>query len=287
MSHEFAMTNLEASPRAWGRSFVLASLLHGAVAAWILWRIGVAPSFVDLTPRTEPLVQSEFVTDESSMIEASTLPEPSESPVSDTAIEPGFDFVRRAAESILAAARKPAGPTALTELERRASQLEQLSTPAEIERISASIRNALGVQAMAAPIHGNSTNQGFDFDRCVVTNSERIESPAGVEIRETLRDHDGRFVVIAYIRRMNALTGEFEYVQRELASKVPSAEFRITREEFEEAEARQRPYQIINRFSLLRQIHDEAVLPLLDKWGNDSSSAPNVSNSTTTSPAGG
>lgn len=288
MSHELAMTNMKTAPRAWGRSFVLASLLHGTVAAWMLWRIGVASPLMQLSARTEPLVQSEFVTDDSSQIAASTIPEPLVSPDRDTAIEPGFDYIRQAAQSILTAARKPAGPSALSELERRASQLEQLSTPAEIERISESIRNALGVPPIAVPIHSEPATPGFDFDHCVVTDSQRFESPKGVEIRETLRDHDGRMLVIVYARRVNERTGEVQYTQREFASNNdPSLEFRITQEEFEEAEARQRPYQIINRFGLLRKIHDEAVLPLLDKWGNESPSAPNVPNSAIPSPVDG
>lgn len=251
---------------AWNRAVFLAAMLHGAVGIALFSRY-VGPLKGPVTIEPVAVVQSSGGLD----LREAAMPEdesPDAAAGNALAVEPGSDYVAKAAQSILAARDRPAAPGALSDLEKKARLVEELSSPEEIARIAKGVRAALGVNAMA-PESGDSGARGFDVDHCVVASAERFEKPDSLEIRETLRDRAGRVMVIAYIRRMNSTTGEVEFVQVHIEDNGKRQEFPIQPDEFADAEARQRPYQIINRFGLLKQIHDQAVLPLLDKFSEE------------------
>lgn len=251
---------------AWNRAVFLAAMLHGAVGIALFSRF-VGPLKDPIAIEPVAVVQSSGGLNLEEAAPAEDEPQDLASGNA-VAVEPGSDYVAKAAQAILSAKDRPVAPGALSDLEKKARLVEELSSPEEISRIAEGVRAALGVKSMA-PESGGSPSRGFDVDHCVVASAERFEQPDSLEIRETLRDRAGRVMVIAYIRRMNSTTGGVEFVQVHIEGDGERQEFAILPEEFAEAEARQRPYQIINRFGLLKQIHDQAVLPLLDKFSEE------------------
>lgn len=263
--------------RVWRRSVFLAAFLHLAVGALVLFQFG-APDFDAAISTPFPVNTLEIT--ESPETPGADLPHDSGADATvnsaspgDTAVEPGFDYVRRAADAIRESATRTAGPDALADLERKARLIEEISTPAEIAKITSHVRAALGANALTAdeapqsPAHGS---RRFDFDRCIVVNAERFERAGEVEIRETLRDRSGNVIHLSYIRRTDPKTGAVTCFQTQQPAEVdPPIIVEISVEEFVEAEARQRPYDVINRFGLLQQIHRQAVLPLIDKFAEE------------------
>ena len=269
-------SNRKSRPR-WKRSVFLAGVLHALVLGYLVSHVtGINPfqdalvidpalhgRIVEQRPAADLKIETPAQAVDASVAD-SPVEEVSTAGVAGLAIEPSGEYLRRAAQSLIAAAKTPAGPNAFRELERKARVIEQISSPAEISRISNAICAALGVRETAPPLPGASS-AGFDYDRCVLLSSERIERVDRVEIRETLRDPAGRTVVLSYIRMTDDQAGEVEFVQTIHVSDRPDEEFEISEEEFTDAESRQRPYEVINRFALVRQIHDQAVLPILEK----------------------
>ncbi len=277
---------LPAQRRVWGRSLVAATIIHAGLAFWILQQYAAVPSMaggtlaaaitgeVELAP--EPSATPDSIDDESTpAADSPNSPVDASDRQPGTAIEPDFAYLSRAAQSLLTAAADPLEPGALDELARRAQVLEQISSPEEVSRITSQLRTALNATfepaAGAPPVNDG---RPFDYDRSLLTDSRKIESPNELEIRETLTDPVGRVVIIGYIRRVDPATGKVTYLQTQTESDGKHFEFPIPADEFEDAVARNRPYQVINQFSLVKQIHDQAVLPILQKLADESKPPP-------------
>lgn len=260
--------------------------VHAGFAFWMLEQYTAVPTLaesslgavateeIQVTP--VPAVSVVEAMDSAGMdAEAESTEETNSGLAPGTAIEPDFAFVKRAAQTMLAASGSPVEPGAMDELARKARVLEQISSPEEVTRITSGLRDALSAAAVADPsLEAHSDSLSFDYDRCLLTNSKKLEKPGEIEIQETLTDPAGRFLVISYIQRIEAPSGETRYFQAEKNRKGEREEFPISQEDFEDAFSRNRPYQIINQFSLVRQIHDQAVLPILQKLADEADKRP-------------
>ncbi len=270
--------------RIWTRSVMIAGLLHLSLAGYVMWQFAGAPAYDAMASsnllsgtivhpvETPPVSLSQNV--EANDDPGSALND-TPSDTTGVAVQPDDSYLRRAAQSILSAADRVAASDAFDELEHKARIIEQISSPEAVARIATGVREALGVRPIAQPAAAEPAGP-FDYDRCVLVTSERHVSDACVEIRETLRDRAGRSNVLSYFRCVDPASGLTTYHQTETTARGMQ-EFGISEEEFADAQSRQRPYEIINRFSLVKQIHDQAVLPILDKLANEGDDAPDQS----------
>lgn len=270
----------------WGRSLLAALAVHAGFAFWMLEQYTAVPTLaqsslgaiarqeIQVTP--VPAVSVVEAMDSTKTdSDAKSVEETTSGLAPGTAVEPDFAFVKRAAQSMLAASEAPGEPGAMDELARKARVLEQISSAEEVARITSGLRDALSAAAVANPsLEAHSDSLSFDYDHCLLTNSKKLEKPGEIEIQETLTDPAGRFLVISYIRRIEEPSGESRYFQAEKNRKGEREEFPITKEDFEDAFSRNKPYQIINQFSLVRQIHDQAVLPILQKLADEADKRP-------------
>lgn len=256
---------MQLSRRAWGRSVLLALMAHVVVAVIV---VTVATLGFDAA--------GDF--DSETIIRGALLPEArtEEHPVTRTepvkfegvqaiAFEPGVDQVRRAVALIADAAERPPDPDAIVQLSRKAEILEHISSPAEISNMAGVIAGVLGVEAAANESVGPAGAGAFDFDRALLTDSSRVEDGDRLRIVETLSDPDGREQELIWLRTVDPATGAYVYEQAiATAGKGPEF-FETSADEFEDAEARNRPYAVINRYPLVGQLHRQAVLPILRK----------------------
>ncbi len=272
-----------------GQSFALALLLHALVLAAFAYA-----GFRGMVPTHEPefsamvrasLSAERFETAPPESGEAHWVDEPAPEAdggviASDSAalvVEPGEAVVSGLARDVLAAAHKPPPPDALAELARKAEVLQRVSNPEEVRRIAQQVRRVLGAPppiAQGVPAPGGQ----FDYDNPLVVDAIRIERPGEVEIRETLADPAGRSITICTVRREDAMSGAFQYERILIEPQSQPHRTPSDRETFEEALARQQPFEVINQFPLLRQIHDEAVLPILGKLSREEGSAAKPAN---------
>lgn len=270
--------------RVWARSVMIAGLLHLSIAGYVMWQFAGAPAYDALASsnllsgtivqpvETPPVSLSE--NHEATDDPGASLNDAPAGPMG-VAVQPDDAYLRRAARSILSAVDRTAASDAFEELEHKAKIIEQISSPEAVARITAGVRDALGARPIAQPAAEEPAGP-FDYDRCILVTSERHVSGACVEIRETLRDRAGRTIVLSYFRCVDPASGNAAFHQTETTARGVQ-EFGISEEEFADAESRQRPYEIINRFSLVKQIHDQAVLPILDKLANEGNDAPDKS----------
>ena len=95
-----------------------------------------------------------------------------------------------------------------------------------------------------------------------MTRSTREVEGDLVRIRETLTDPAGRSFIMIASRRTDPSTGEYTYETSNIEDGV-TLTFPATAETFEQAEARHRPFELMERFPLVGQLHREAVVPIL------------------------
>lgn len=270
-----------------GRSFALAVLLHALTLAAFLYAglRGIPPP-----PEANAIVQASLSRDRfqqqpSDAKHAENLDGRSlDTPIGETApiaatlvVEPANDIVDGLASDVLKAAHQPPPPDALAELARKAELLQRVSSPEEVRRISRQVRRALGAPPPIAP-REPAAGGHFDYDNCFLVDAVRLERPGEIEIRETLTDPAGRTITICNLRRDDGASGALRYERILIEPNSPPLRTASDRETFEEALARQRPFEVINRFPLLRQIYDEAVLPIMDMLAREEASAANPPN---------
>lgn len=277
---------------AWARSFALALVLH-------IGLLGAALSAVTLAspnlsgPRIEQLIRGTLVLDDpvaprpsadSSFLPSGSAtaapdgedsadasePSPTTPPVVEgTVLEPDPETIRRATEALSAAPPGPPTPDLYDRLSRDAATLERISNPEEVSRMAAAIRKALDVEPVLPPTTQAVGDANFDFERSVLADAQRITTPDSEEFHETLVDPVGRKMTIITRQRRSSGVADAIYEQTLLEPGKPSSTHLVTKEEFEEAMARHHPFEVINRFPLVKLLHQEAVLPLLRKMGEE------------------
>ncbi len=175
--------------------------------------------------------------------------------------EPADSVIRDAVAGLTTAGDRAAGDEAWAKLARKARVLEEISSPSEVSRMAGKITAILGVDktpgATTRPAAG-----AFDFDRSVMTSSTRAVEGDAVRIRETLTDAAGRSFIMIASRRVDPATGEYVYETSNIENGV-TLTFPATAETFEEAKARHRPFELMERFPLVGRLHREAVVPIL------------------------
>lgn len=256
------------TPRMWRRSFLLAAALHSALFAILLNRSGLLTP-VDLGALS-PLVEGELVEAGGDVAMSASNQSSGADPGGGddtsggvgTAVEPDRGTIEAAARTLLSADRSAIDPAAYEKLVQKAKLLEQISTPEEVRRMSERLREALGVSAF--PEAATDPARPINFDRAQLVSSERVERDGRVEIRERMTDADGATAEIVYVRRIDH-NGRTVYEQVYIEAGRPPVVFASSKQEFDEAAARQKPFEVINRFPLLQTLHRQAVIPLMDK----------------------
>ena len=190
---------------------------------------------------------------------------PSEPPVS---VEPDNETIRRLLAAVTEASTQPADPRAREELLRHARILEQISNPEEVARMAEAIRNAFDAREFSGRATSRPAAGSVDFDQCVVADVTRVEDGDTVTIRETLTDPSGLDVLLLTSRTIDPRTGEATYRQELMEPGREPTVLSATQEEFDSASARYAPFELMNRFPLVRQLHRQAVVPLLGKFAN-------------------
>lgn len=246
---------------AWRRAILVAISIHVSVFACILHTavggLDAAPDF-DLKPLVTGALRPAAWMQPLGEAESGFRP----MPVTAAAYEPGDDVVRQAVQSVTDAAEGPAPDDAYQRLARKARILEEISSRQEVARMAARITAILGVDERPKPATTQPTGGVFDFDRSVLIASTRQEDGDVVRITETLSDPAGRTFVMVASRRLHPETGEFVYELTNIEAGE-SHTFASSAESFEDAQARHRPFALIDRFPLMRQLHREAVIPIL------------------------
>jgi len=277
---------------AWGWSFALAVLLHVGLlgsAFSAAPRLGLSMP----RPQVEQLIRGTLVFEpEPAPIEraAATTPHArtpvgesardtaateadvsaaSTSDLKESVLEPDPETIRQAAAALASAPAGPPSEELYDHLLRDAERLERISSPEAVVRMAEAIRQALNAPDLRQPTTLPADGEPFDFDRSVLTEVQRVATGGTVEIQETLRDPVGRMLTVVTRRRPAEDSGEDIYEQTLLEPGQPPSTHRITAEDFAEAEARYRPFEVINRFPLVKLLHQEAVLPLLRKISED------------------
>lgn len=251
-------------PRAWRPALLLAVLLHGGLVfmliAGALRGVGAGREVGDL--QLEPLPRGRLAV--SSPSPARRAPAV-ETPIRVTETESAMDTVRGAVSRILEAARKPAAPDALSALARKVQLLERISSADEVTRMAALITQALGAEERSPASTTRPAAGPFDFDHSLMTASRRNEDEDVVRISETLTDPAGRTFTIVSMRTLDPQTGAVTYQRTTRSPGSAPSRFRLSAGDFRDAVARHRPFNLINRFPLVRQLHRQAVLPILRK----------------------
>ena len=254
---------LPPAPRAWRPALLLALILHGGLACLLI--AGALPegdAGRGDNVRIEPLLRGRLAVSSASPARPASGVE---TPIRMTGAEPAMDAVRGAVSRILDAARRPAAPDALSALASKVRLLERISSAGEVTRMAARITQALGVEARSPASTTRPAAWPFDFDHSLMTASRRDEDGGVVRIIETLTDPAGRTFTIVSIKSLDPQTGAVTYERTTRSPGSVASRFRLSAGDFRDALARHRPFTLINRFPLVRQLHRQAVLPILRK----------------------
>ncbi len=278
---------------AWGRAFVLALLIHvgflgSALSTTLPFSLSTPRPPVEQLIRGTLVFENEADQPEHVAVEVPQAParvgdalrdaasidadisRPSARDLEGHALEPDPETIRQAVGALASAPAGPPSEELYDHLLRDAERLERISNPVAVARMAKAIRQVLNAPALNQATTLPADGEPFDFDRSVLTEVQRITGAGTVEIHETLRDPGGRMLTVITRHRPAEDSGQDIYEQTLLESGQPPSTHRITSEDFEEAEARYRPFEVINRFPLVKLLHQEAVLPLLRKMSEDS-----------------
>jgi len=252
----------------WRRSVCLAMMLHTGISLAMLHYAGFGLGDVSVNA-LEPIVHGDLVEFEAGLNVPIQGAQPDEPTVAAgqtrIAIEPSMALIREVTSSMLEDREKDAGPDAIEELVRKAMLLERISSPRAVSSISEKIRRALGTRDEIASQPATLGPVAVDIDTCQLIDVVRVESEGVVEIRETLTDPAGFSIIVVSLRRTDPATGEAVYEQMLIEPGQEPARLTSDKESFEAALSRYRPFRLMHRFPLIKQLHRQAVLPILDK----------------------
>lgn len=186
------------------------------------------------------------------------------------AYEPDQSLIEQLSKDLFAGMHQPLADDALEQLAQRSRTLERISNAQEVSRMAAAIAGAFGAQPARPPTSQPAAGD-FDFQRALLTDVTCHTGDGETNFVETFGDGSGRTLQIVTRRLTNPATGRHAYEQSILEPGKPPVMLSATAEEFAAAEARHRPFEFLNRFPLARQLHREAVIPILDKLVADDS----------------
>jgi len=252
----------------WRRSVCLALVMHTGISLAMLHYAGLGINDVTVSA-LEPVVRGDLVEFEADigLPLQDTQAEDAAAAAGQTrvAIEPSMAIIRDVASSMLEDRDEQPAPDALETLAHKAKLLERISSPQAIAAMAERIRQALGTRGEITSRPADDRPVVVDIDRCQLVDVARVESDGAVEIRETLTDLAGHSVIVVALRRTDPTTGKLTYEQILIEPGRSPQTVRSDKEAFEAALARYRPFKLIHRFPLLKQLHRQAVLPILDK----------------------
>jgi hypothetical protein len=248
--------------RAWRRSLLISVTIHSAIIFLVLGSIATFSTEGPSAIEVEPLVRGALA---KVPTEATPLPEPvGQWDTETTEVEPDASVVARAAEVLHGPRAASHGPDTYEELTRKSAILERISNSTEVSRMAAEITRAFGVRPWGVPTSAPAGNRPFDFDRGLLTDVVRSESDGVITYCETFTEPDGTTARII-TRRCGAPNGPWTYEQTLIEPGRPEISLRIDEEMYADVVARARPFEIINSHPLVKQLHREAVLPILEK----------------------
>lgn len=259
--------------RGWTRSFLIALSIHAGIAFWLVSHIVPEPPS-DVLPRIAPLLRASIVEETGTPIELSAKVESSE--VSDTLqdLEPSIGEIRAGIDrAVSEAVTAAASSDAYRRLTEQARILEQVSNPHEVGRMAEQISAAMGVKAWPSVATSRPARSApFDFDKAMLIDVTREESGGVVTIREIMGTRDGARAVIESMRLSTPHGVRFEQrlIEPDAVDSDEPLLLPMDAEDFAAAEARQRPYELIRQYPLVQQLHQTAVLPLLEKMVEES-----------------
>lgn len=183
-----------------------------------------------------------------------------------SSLEPDARTISQLVQSVVTVARHPTVPAAPEALRQKAVLLQEISNATEVSRMATAIRQALNLGEAENSSATMASTQPCDVDQSILTDAERREENGKISIRETMLDPNGGYVKIVTTKSVNPQNGEPIYEQ--IISQSGQEPFRltVTRDEYEEALKRYQPFELINRFPLVRQLHHQAIVPILRRF---------------------
>jgi hypothetical protein len=254
-------------------SLALAILLHMVgMAVLTNYLLG---QFQQSSTSPEPLARSELLNQEivdRLVAELANQPQPagSASPSMATAIEPGAGVIESIAERIRHYDKTAQGPDPLETVRRNAALLERISNPAEVDRMASKLRDAMG----AAPTEIESPTAetpAVDWNDAVQSGGRRIDVGDRIEIHETFVDTKGGAATMIHAKAPKPNSDEFVYTIAMIEKGRRDPPSACEKQDFETALQRIRPFEVIEQFPLLRELHRSAIVPIMQKMSQESS----------------
>ncbi|MCB9852989.1 MAG: hypothetical protein H6819_07830 [Phycisphaerales bacterium] len=251
-------------------SFVIAAALHAVAIALLLnYMLGQFQQMAVV----KPVVQSQIVDSEIAeklAAEIAQQPEPRNADAGAvmTAVEPGESVIDAVVAKIRNYRDAETGPDPLETIRRNAALLEQISNAGEVDRMAGRLRDAMG--ATSVPFREpNADTPAVDWNAAVQAGGKRVVDGDRVEIHETFIDDKGGASTMIHARTPIAATGDFAYTVALVEAGRHAPPNKCTQEEFELAAERIAPFEVIDQFPLLRELHRSAIVPIMQKMTQD------------------
>lgn len=259
-------------------AWVVATLAHVGLSFFLLnrWAGELSAGAPVIQPvAVSEILESEIARQLTAEITPTVEPAPAAGGSITTSVEPDRGIVQSVAAQLVNYRDADVGPDPLATVRDKARLLEQISSPAEIERMAESLRGAMGVDAqpVAAP---TAETAPVDWADAVQSTAERIERDGVVEIHETFVDHRGGASTMVHVRTATGEADVYAYSMYLIERGKRLAESRCTAEDFNTAAERARPFDVINQFPLLRELHRSAIVPIMNKLARDEEVAKSV-----------
>jgi len=264
---------LQMQRRAWRRSFLLALSIHVGIGAWLISHVVPEPPMDDWN-RIEPMLRAGIADeiDRSKNVGPAAAQLESVVAASDAG-EPTEVDIRGGLERAMAAAAESfVSGNAMNRLLEQAQVLEQVSNPQEVAKMAGRISEAMGLKAWPDRATSRPSSEGtFNFDKALLLDITREERGGTVTIRQVLGTRDGARAIIESTKRITNKGPAFEQrlIESTAHRDADPTVIPIDAEEFAAVEARQKPYDLIRQYPLVQQLHQSAVLPLMEKLADE------------------
>lgn len=227
------------------------------------------------TSSVEPIAHGELVNEEivrRLTAELAKQPKPSgiAEPSMATAIEPGVGVVESIAQRILDYEPTEGGPDPLATVRRNAALLERISSPEEIDRMASKLREAMGASSLQLR-RPTADTPPVDWPQAVPSGGKRIEVGERIEIHETFIDAAGGASTMIHAKEAAPNSEDFIYTIAMIERGQRDPPSRCTKDDFDLAAERIRPFEVIDQFPLLQELHRSAILPIMQKMSQDES----------------
>lgn len=251
-------------------SFVIAAALHAVgIAVLLNFVLGQIQQMADV----KPVVRSELIDAQiaekltAEIAQQSDAPKPETGAVT-TALEPGESVIDSVVARIRNYRNAETGPDPLETVRRNAALLERISNTDEVDRMAGRLREAMGANSIAIR-EPNADTPAVDWNVAVQSGGKRVENGARVEIHETFIDDKGGASTMIHTKAPIGATDDFTYTVALIEAGRNEPPNKCTREEFELAAERIAPFEVIDQFPLLRELHRSAIVPIMQKMSQD------------------